>query len=823
MGIVIKHTLKNVFKKPFRSLMVLFCISVCSLAALLCFDMSNSIETMIGGVFSSQLGDINFMASGDDMDLAMLEDPNLPSFIALPLQGASNTFLRPVEGEYTYMHQDQVSIYGLNLENAMKMRMIPEEVELGESEVALSSEFADLYGYKEGDTIILHNNNKQEMEFVVKKVLDFHGKGVLSGNNMFVNETEILRFFKDGKSHVVEIEFNFDNPKEIEAAKKYLEEAYPQYNYQSVYKNAQVQEAIAQIVKLFFLLFAVCLLMVLFVTVSVSERIVCERMAVVGTLRSIGLSPSLTAAILLFENMIYGLVGSVVGCWLYSVIRRLILDAMFTLDLGNGKMDLDFGEVKTSLYLTIILGAILIECLCPLKEIIKAVKTPIRDLIFANKDTEYRFNQTATIIGMISLVIGIVGLFFTKWYVFSIISFVCLVLALALLFPYVMKWGGNVLEKLFEKINKPIQQLAATEVHTKKSTVGSSVLITTAAALAIVVFTISGSLKEDYEYQVYDCDVICTTKETDKTGVYSFIDKFEEVSDVEYLYSTIDLLDICGEKEVMMMTIAYNEGGFRHYKGFIGLPEAIAEDEVVISSTYAAKYNLKVGDILPVTFQAQYYMPFEKELKISYITNAYHIDSSGAILLVNENTYRSIYGDKPSDLMIMSSDPTKTDENIEKYATKSVAKSYTREEYAKEVETNAASVLGVINLLIYMGIGLTFIGAVSNLIIGFEGRKRECAVLCSTAMSRKKLSGMFLWESFLATGMALIAAVPFGLLMVRPVINAMRAITLELPIVTSVSEYIGFAVSLWVIFTLTALFPMRALKKMKLAEQLKYE
>ena len=47
MRIMIKHTLKNIFSKPLRTLLLFVCIASCSFSALLCIDMSGSMEYLV--------------------------------------------------------------------------------------------------------------------------------------------------------------------------------------------------------------------------------------------------------------------------------------------------------------------------------------------------------------------------------------------------------------------------------------------------------------------------------------------------------------------------------------------------------------------------------------------------------------------------------------------------------------------------------------------------------------------------------------------------------------------------------------------------------
>ena len=53
MNILLKNALKNIFGKPLRTILVIFSIFVCSMAAMLCFDLSGAIgEALMNDVRS---------------------------------------------------------------------------------------------------------------------------------------------------------------------------------------------------------------------------------------------------------------------------------------------------------------------------------------------------------------------------------------------------------------------------------------------------------------------------------------------------------------------------------------------------------------------------------------------------------------------------------------------------------------------------------------------------------------------------------------------------------------------------------------------------
>lgn len=126
--------------------------------------------------------------------------------------------------------------------------------------------------------------------------------------------------------------------------------------------------------------------------------------------------------------------------------------------------------------------------------------------------------------------------------------------------------------------------------------------------------------------------------------------------------------------------------------------------------------------------------------------------------------------------------------------------------------------------IIVISVGITLIGMASNQLIGFEGRKKECAVMLSTAMGKGTLSGILFREMLISSLTASALGTAVGVLMVFILDNATSAseemkMAIEIdPIMT-----IAFFVFLVAAFVATVLFPIKNLRKMKIAEQIKYE
>jgi ABC-type antimicrobial peptide transport system permease subunit len=152
-----------------------------------------------------------------------------------------------------------------------------------------------------------------------------------------------------------------------------------------------------------------------------------------------------------------------------------------------------------------------------------------------------------------------------------------------------------------------------------------------------------------------------------------------------------------------------------------------------------------------------------------------------------------------------------------------VSEVQTLDEYRESVRQDSSGLMVIIDGVIALALGITFIGVVSNCLIGFEGRKRECAVLMSTSLTRGKLSKMFLAESAIASGAALITAIPLSIFMYTVFMNILDGLMVTIPIHMSITSCILLGLLMWAVFTLSALFPIKALRKMNIAAQLKYE
>lgn len=838
MVILFRSTLRNVFAKPLRTALLLLCIAFCAFAAMLSIDMTGSMEGIVRGMFSQVTGTADLILM-DSMGFSGEDFAEIPNANALLVAERADGVVELLGGTENAFHVKNFSVSTCDLKLAGEMRLMPAGLELMDGEAYVSEKLSESFGWKAGDSILLHDDAGEERTFAIKAVLP--SMGLSNGREtVFVNENDHLEL---GMGEITYATAYVDvmQAEEVPNVMATLEKSLYRAQVSNILDGEELKVMTRLLSMIFLLMFSVCFLLVIFVTVSVSQRVISERMSVVGTFRSLGLSQSFTTGALLLESCLYGVLGGVAGCLFYASARDLIFGSLIQ-TTGTVTIEKEFGKTALWVYLAVILGAALVECICSAREVLRASKVAIRDIIFDNQDTKYRLNKGLLWTGMILLILSVILRFWKGSVPAGIGSFVTLILAVSLLFPLLLVAFGNGLAAFFEKRERPVARLAALECFARKSTVGSGVLCVTATALALMLFTFRGSLEAVYDIHTYDADLILSTDGTQKAGMFSYLKDLPGVTDVEMIYKGEVAIRILDQQKKDVNVFGMEEGGFRHLTGirwpdkdFQLASENGASDgktqgagDCLKGVFYADKaladsFGIAPGDSVSVTFGAEDFLPITKELVLAGYVDSYQYDTTSNAIVISKELYVDIFHDKPSEILICCEDAEAVREAAEKYSGGFLQDVRTRQETVDYWQEKGQSTKGMMLVLILLGIGLSMIGMISNELIGFEGRKRECAVLISNAMTRSDVARMFVLESFFLAGISILVALPASLVAYGSFLEVFRLLMGPMEVTWQWGSYLAFMGMAWLAFTAVALFPIRSLNKMNVAMQMRYE
>ena len=822
MNILLKTTLKNIVGKPFRSALVIFSIFICSIAALLSFDLMQVEQDSVLDMLSQVMGKADIVLSGQGADDRLLPE-GFPEHDILSVRSFNDSVYENVPGEYFVATSSRVDISGLDLEAAVRMGMISDGLDLGDNEAIVTMSFASLYGCEEGDTVTVHDVRGNPVDIVVRHIVPTQPMHmILRGNAVVVNDNT-ADVLSCGQNIRKMYYFSINDPARVMEASDMLELTFPNANVLSfagsMGNDSQMQETLGMMM----LMFAVAFLLVVFITASICERIVSERMSFVGTLRSLGLSARATGMILLLENVVYALLGSVPAVILYILVRIPLYNSMFSFTTSEGAL-IEFKAPPLSILLVIgvVVGAIVVECIIPLKAQLRALRTSIRDIIFDNRDTDYKFSKFGLILGSILSVTAVITFFFRTNIFGAAACLVTGVFGLSFLFPRILRVITNFLKKTASKADHEKWALASVEAGTRKSAVGSGVLCVTSTAMCMIVFTVAASMIGAYSATVYDCDVIAETNRS--MDYYSYVEHLDGVTDTEFIYAsgtqTISINDVHENFDFY----ALPEGGYRMYNAFSDLPDSLEDGSIMLLNSWAQRNGINAGDTVRVVYNYYGVFPIEKEYVVAGLFKNIESNSTTNSIIMSMNDFRSIFHDKPGMVLLRSSNPDATADAMNTYGVGSYGSVRTIDQVMQEERNQNNTTLNIFAAIIAIAVSMTCIGVISNQLIGFEGRKKECAVMLSTAMSRKTLTGVLFREMIITSVTSTLLGTCIGSIMVYVIKSALDSSdSLYIPI----NYNFGLIALMWVamtlLFVLTVLFPVRNLKKMKISEQIKYE
>ena len=801
-----KYLFKNIFAKPGRLIVIMICMIVACFAGFLALDLGSTLGEVFSSFGEKYVGGADYIVAyfgSEGITDALFEGTVPTQFVGK--RAVKKREIKRDEKLYNYAITESVSLYSFSdPDKARQLKALRMETLPNDGEVAISKKYSEKYGYQIGDELVVYNSEEEAVPLTVVNIYDNENYlGEMSG---YISDNQCSELLDQYTYNAGILGVDNADRKEFE---KFMEENHPNIVLTPAYLSESFQKLLNNITYILYLVFVLVFVLVVFVTVSFVEKIVVERMSVIGTLRSIGMSMRKTTVILILENVIYGVAGSIIGFVLYLILRGYILKTIG----GVAGATPEMGPVNPLKCLLIIAGAILIQVLVPLTEILKAVKTSIRDIIFDTRDGEYKVSVFKTVLIVGGFILG----FTIKNLPVSIASVLLLILGGALSIQFIIKEVTLLLAKLFRRAKMPVAELAAFETGSKKPNSSNAVLAIAAITASAAIFVLGNSIVTTVKRPVYDADVIVEAAYL-KTGKYEFLKEIEDVRETEYIYVTSDAVSIDGEDfDVDVLLLPKTD----KYKQYGNLPDEIGEDEMIIDIQKATVLGLKEGDTVDLVFHDTGIFPRKKTLKVAGVTEYNRFLSTGTIIL-SEKLYNELYPDEVALILVGTDHPEKVKTEIENSLTNG-EKVQTKEEYLADLQEDGAEVTMIIIGVMAAAIGLTLIGISGNQVIGFASRKKEYAMLHSCACGKKDIIKMILTENGLLFGISVLVAailcVPVSMLVQHIFVLSDTGIYVEPRYETMIISL----VILWIVTMITALTPIRSLIKMNTAMEMKYE
>ena len=817
MKIVLKHILRNIREKKGRTFLIVLALTIASMVFTLNLILPDEIMVKLKETYNTIYGSTDIVISDEEeFDIRNID---LGSEEIVHTRILS---LDAVRGDTASL------IYSLDMDEARKIGLLGGDVpDLGKNELCVSERQSQVYDLKIGDTVTITYEDK-EYVFTIAAIVGNKGLNAIDeGCPSFVGRLEDVAAIKGCDEFAANSLFiNVIDDDSVEDYTEYLSEHNKDYGIQRVANPDDYKDSMAFVSAIMVLVFAMAIIMIVYVIGSLNKIIITERLPVIGTFRSIGATKHKMNGILVLENALYGLIGGVIGVFGGYLLNEKVAKIFIT---TNG---VELSDKNTAISVPIVLAvvffAVLLQVIVSVKAIVKANKKGIKDLIFDLQSSRYRVMTHRTVIGLILVVASVVANMILKDtnMILTIIIVVVFITGVALLVPHILQLVSALLSKLARKCGWNSAFIACRNLGYNKMIVSSSRVVVVSLSLMLAIVSISGAVKDLFQSfrivtEGYDMIISNVTGEEQE---YEKLTEIEEITSVSYGHFYWDNVTYNGGKNLNQRPAFVGvKEDIPYIKEYNYQMEYLKADEMLIDEIYAEKNGLEIGD------KVKFYLEsLNKELEYTIVgtVNSTYFSTARNAILVNYDHYIKEITKVPAQIYLTVKDGTDIDalkKEINLVLKERRIYIQTNEEYIDEQEASVGQVLSLFYIVIGLAVALSFVGIVNNQIIGFVQRRKEIAVLYSTSMSKGQLRKMLFFETFFSNLIASAIAVLASILTTGMLESVMKGMNLYVDIVYNPKLMLMFVGIMFAVLLLTLISPMRKIKKMNVVNEIKYE
>ena len=849
MSIFLKHIFRNIREKKGRTFLILMSLFGVSLLTSIAFGVALSFGELLNSFLAS---------SGNyDFEVRSFTEERL-TIDRIESIGYDFDYLAVPEYNYGYLKvKDKyisMPLAGVDLNSLIKMNFIDvgdKKLKLNDNEVIISENYAKKYKIKKNSKIDYYDENGVIHTLKVAMITNGEIGLFQYGVSLITNENTYLSIIGKEEIDYDVFYLDYSGKDEIELVESELYEKESNYGLSFTYNGEEIKYVFDNLILPYIKIGVVAVLFLLVVVYfsinSVVKIIMNERIPVIGTFRSIGASKKNMNMILIAEMGMYGLIGGILGSGLGTLFLKLVY-VLFEFVIKE--MGMKFTSDTLSKNMLLVFGAslvfiILFQVSLSIFSIIQAGNKSIKECIFNKNETVHKYSKEKLFVGITFFVIGIISLLFGNRLSFShgIISIVSLFISLAILLPDISK---KVLS-YFNKKNNPVFDMAKSTVVNNQLQISTNIIVGVMLCISLVAFSVLNvtlvSIKNKLNLVKSELYVETYDKDYDEQYKLSSIDGVSNVASLYYdnlmSYGFYDKIKFANN-EVKAFYLIYSDD----YKTLLEnsniidvdykIADKLKNDEIIISEYFKDKYNLKVGDVVVLNCDFN-----DKYVNIS---NPYNFKIVGFAdtsvvnnmsILVSEDFINDfddkLYEDRYFINLDEGVDSKKVIKEIEAILSEDLitddnsTNSYTKAEYLESVKDSIKSNYKAIVMVLLIIVAVSLIGIINNQSVSFLQRKKEFAILYSTAMSKKQINKLMVFELFLS--FVITSIVAFGLTIF--ILNLLNHIieVLGFNLVLSFS-FMGIFVVLFVVGIIMLciyLVMRRKIRKMNVVEELKYE
>ena len=839
MKIFLKHILRNIKENIGRTSLIIVSLFGVALLLSISLGISFSVKSLWDSIAQSIMGGFNATVESTTEENLTIE--------RIKEAGVDFDYLGISTYNYGYIKKKDEFVssplVGLSIDEAIDMKMLSlpkvDKVILKENEVITSSSFAKKNKLKKGSKFNYYDEDGIIHELTVKYIAEDSGAFLQELSFVSNNDT----FLKILGTKEIKYEFfclKYKGNKDLMVLKDELNNVEDDYGLDFyMEEEPSLIEEFGNWLKIGIIAIIMVLVVVYFTLNSIVKIIINERIPVIGSFRSVGASVSKMNSILLMEMATYGLIGGIAGGLTGVLFTKTIFLVFEMVDdiLGITIKMKSFETYSVIIVILTVILLVLFQISLSISEILRSSKLSIKDCIFNKHESIYKYSVTKLLFGFCFLAIGIISLLFNSKlnFIFSVISILSIFTSIAFLLPSITR----VLSKYLDKVDNPVLHMAKNTIVNNKLQINTNVIVAVMMCVSLISFALLNYSIKDYKSSLdlvqSDLYALSASEPNSVTNDLRAIDNVDRVS-VLYLenfntyFGSVSFANIPVKELYVLYSDDYE--ALAEDSNALELDTKIAsklkDNEVIVSNYFKEIYNLKIGDTVVlngINEEERFTVETPLNLKIVGFADTSSINHMSIIL--SENIVEDIipYFAEQHYFVQISKDAKIKDvkKDILKNLTEAMPQVVTKKEYVDLTKEAMEQIYFTIIEIILVIIGVSLVGIINNQSVSFLERKREMAVLYSTAMSRSQINKMIFIEVFLSYFISALVSIIFTIMLIVLLKQTLMVLGLYIPITFSIVSILILMFVIGIIMTVIYLVMKRKIKKMNIVEELKYE
>lgn len=550
---------------------------------------------------------------------------------------------------------------------------------------------------------------------------------------------------------------------------------------------------------------------------------VIRRKTEVGILRAIGFMKREIIYLFMFQSIIIGVVGSILGLLSGSIISGFSMKmAEKTISTVYEIVSIDVNILSIKYFIVALLTGVTISVVASILPVYEASKIEPINAIKDLKITNGMSQKKLFLSGLIFVTTGIslsVYEFLKQPFEIPLFTYsgtILLLLGFTLITPYFIKFISEIINNLSRKTNflpiKIAESLISTNIY-RFSIAVISVAVSSALVISILVLifsfrtTLSRWIDKNIDADIYIKPLSCTSNfcfDIISKDIFKNISAIEDIGKINrfrVIPSKLNGKDVLigfGDVDLIM-----NKRGVGKYS---------LTNDAAVSDHLARKYSLKVGSTLELSTP--------KGLKLFKVREIFQsFSSTKGLIILDRFWLNKLWGeDTENQISVYLNNPQKINEiteevraKVSNYAVDISNNRELRENILKTFDQSFAITRGIQ----FIALVVSIIGVLNTITAIVWENKRDINILYYLGADRWTINGIFLLTSFISGILGAILGISLGGVLVFMIIKVVNIISFG----WEISIYIPYLSAIFVVSSivfltvLTGFYPSIIMKK----------